>query len=90
MEETKPGTEQIEKEDVANLHDLILFNDDFNTFDHVIESLVDICNHDVHQAEQCTYIAHYNGRCTINSGSLHLLKPQHDALCDRGLSVTIS
>jgi ATP-dependent Clp protease adaptor protein ClpS len=68
---------------------LILHNDDFNTFDHVIVSLIDICHHDVHQAEQCAFIVHHNGKCDVRNGSyeeLHLMK---DQLTSKGLSVTI-
>ena len=68
---------------------LILHNDDVHTFDYVISSLVDICHHDVLQAEQCAFIVHHNGKCDIRNGSfdeLHLMK---DQLTSKGLSVTI-
>ena len=73
----------------ARVRDLILYNDDVNTFDHVIESLIEICHHDVLQAEQCTYIVHYNGKCTVKSDSYTRLKPMKEGLCDRGLSAVI-
>jgi ATP-dependent Clp protease adaptor protein ClpS len=83
--------EEVILEDVkeARVRDLILYNDDVNTFDHVIECLVEICDHDIVQAEQCTYIVHYNGKCTIKSGSYMKLKPMKESLCDRGLSAVI-
>jgi ATP-dependent Clp protease adaptor protein ClpS len=83
--------EEVILEDVkeARVRDLILYNDDVNTFDHVIESLIEICQHDVIQAEQCTYIVHYNGKCTVKSGSYLKLKPMKEGLCDRGLSAVI-
>ena len=68
---------------------LILHNDDFNTFDHVIASLVDICLHDVHQAEQCAYIVHFNGKCDVKNGTFENLHPLKDKLISKGLSVTI-
>jgi ATP-dependent Clp protease adaptor protein ClpS len=79
----------IEEIKEARVRDLILYNDDVNTFDHVIESLIEICQHDVLQAEQCTYIVHYNGKCTVKSGTYLKLKPMKEGLCDRGLSAVI-
>ncbi len=69
--------------------ELILFNDDVNTFEHVIESLIEVCNHDALQAEQCALIAHYNGRCGIMTGSLEELKTASDEMTDRELTVKI-
>ena len=74
---------------LKEMHHLILWNDDVNTFDHVIESLVEICKHDLLQAEQCTYIVHYNGKCTVKSDSYLKLKPMKEGLIDRGLSAVI-
>jgi len=74
---------------VARERDLVLYNDDVNTFDFVIESLVDICKHDLMQAEQCTYIVHYNGKCSVKSGTYSSLQPMREALCERGLSAVI-
>ncbi|ALO14348.1 MAG TPA: ATP-dependent Clp protease adaptor ClpS [Salinivirga sp.] len=68
---------------------LLLYNDDVNTFDFVIKSLVEVCNHNNEQAEQCAYITHYKGKCDIKTGSMELLKPMKNILIDRGLSVTI-
>ena len=68
---------------------LILHNDDVHTFDYVIASLIDICHHDVLQAEQCAFIVHFNGKCDVKNGAydeLHLMK---DQLTSKGLSVTI-
>jgi len=73
----------------VKVRDLILYNDDYNTFDFVIESLVEICKHDLLQAEQCTYIVHYNGKCTVKNGSYDELNPLRVALCDRGLSAVV-
>ncbi len=73
----------------ARLRELVLYNDDHNTFDFVIEALVEVCEHDSLQAEQCTYIVHYNGKCGVKRGSYTTLNPMRVALCDRGLSAVI-
>jgi ATP-dependent Clp protease adaptor protein ClpS len=68
---------------------LVLYNDNVNTFDFVTESLVKVCRHDVLQAEQCTYLVHYTGKCAVKNGSYERLKPLCEALLDRGLSAKI-
>ena len=68
---------------------LVLYNDDENTFDWVIESLMKVCNHDPHQAEQCSLIVHYRGKCAVKDGSYNYLRPMREALTDRGLNATI-
>ncbi len=68
---------------------LMLHNDEVNTFDHVIQSLVQVCKHDSVQAEQCAYITHYKGKCDVKTGSFDDLAPMRKALLDRGLQVTI-
>ena len=73
----------------ARLRNLVLYNDDHNTFEFVIESLIDVCKHEALQAEQCTYIVHYNGKCSVKNGSYTDLNPMRVALCDRGLSAVI-
>ena len=72
-----------------DIRHLILHNDDVHTFDYVIASLIDICRHEVHQAEQCAYIVHHKGKCDVKSGSYDDLHPMKDRLTDKGLSVTI-
>jgi ATP-dependent Clp protease adaptor protein ClpS len=68
---------------------LVLYNDDQNTFDWVIESLMKVCNHDPLQAEQCSLIVHNQGKCAVKDGTYDRLRPMKEALADRGLSVTI-
>ena len=68
---------------------LLLHNDEVNTFDHVIDSLVDVCEHDPIQAEQCAFIVHYKGKCDVMHGSMVDLSARKTALCDRGLDATI-
>ena len=70
-------------------HELILYNDDINTFEHVIECLVKYCNHTFIQAEQCAYIVHFSGKCTVKSGSIEDLTPRCSALLESGLSAEI-
>jgi ATP-dependent Clp protease adaptor protein ClpS len=68
---------------------LVLFNDDVNTFDDVIRWLVEVCNHESMQAEQCAYLVHYAGKCAVKTGTWEDLQPRAVALLDRGLSVEI-
>jgi ATP-dependent Clp protease adaptor protein ClpS len=84
-------TEEIRETDVITeeLHNLIVWNDDVNTFDWVIESLVDICGHETMQAEQCALIIHHKGKCGVKKGSFDDLRPQAEALIDRGIQATI-
>jgi ATP-dependent Clp protease adaptor protein ClpS len=71
------------------LNEIVLFNDDVNTFDHVIESLVAICNHTHEQAEQCALLVHYRGKCTVKTGSYDELEPLCSRLLEVGLSAEI-
>jgi len=75
--------------EVGPLREIILHNDDVNTFDHMIESLVDICDHEPIQAEQCAWIVHFNGKCSVKRGTFDQLEPRCTALLDRGLSADI-
>lgn len=68
---------------------LVLHNDNVNTFDFVIECLVEICEHTIEQAEQCTMLVHYKGRCTVKTGDMEKLKPMHQKLLSRGLTSEI-
>jgi ATP-dependent Clp protease adaptor protein ClpS len=77
------------EEELVDIKELILYNDDVNTFEHVIDSLIKICGHEPEQAEQCAYIVHYKGKCTVKCGEYDKLKPMCEALLDRGLSATI-
>ena len=84
-----------ELEDVAILEDvdkgssIILYNDDVNTFDHVIDMLIYACEHEPLQAEQCALLVHYKGKCTVKSGSFDDLKPRCSKLQEAGLSAEI-
>ncbi len=74
----------------SEAHHLVLYNDDFNTFDHVIFTLIKVCEHSAEQAEQCSLIVHYKGKCTVKSGEIEDLKPRCQALLDAGLSAKIN
>lgn len=76
-------------EAVKKENHLVLFNDEVNTFDWVIQSLVEVCQHDVLQAEQCSMIVHHRGKCSVKEGRYSDLKPMCEALLERGLSAAI-
>ncbi len=77
------------REVVEKTRELVLFNDDVNTFDFVIETLVEVCGHEPVQAEQCALIAHYKGKCGVKSGTSAELTPYYTEMTNRKLSVTI-
>ena len=87
--EVLPETETDVLVEEASENSLILFNDDVNTFDFVIQCLIEICEHEVEQAEQCTYIIHYKGKCDVKRGSWEDLEPRMKELNRRGLSASI-
>ena len=68
---------------------LIVWNDDVNTFDWVIDTLVEVCKHSVEQAEQCAYIIHFHGKYAVKNGDFETLKPMQEAIVDRGIHCTI-
>jgi ATP-dependent Clp protease adaptor protein ClpS len=68
---------------------LVLYNDDFNTFDHVIDSLIKVCEHTALQAEQCAHLVHYKGKCVVKNGTFKKLKPLCESLLERGLTAKI-
>ena len=86
-----PEVKQEEKLSTStdNEHEIILHNDDVNTFDHVIQCLVRICDQTAEQAEQCAYIVHYNGKCVVKTGSFEDLKPRYLLLLEQGLSAEL-
>ena len=76
-------------EDVGHKHYLIVYNDDYNTFDWVIQCFIEVCNHTFEQSEQLSLIIHYNGKATVKTGLLFELNPMKEALQERGLSAVI-
>lgn len=82
--------EEIQVEtNTGNNNEIVLYNDDVNTFDHVIDTLVYVCNHTAEQAEQCAILVHYKGKCTVKTGGFDELKPQCTQLLEAGLSAEI-
>nr|WP_315201999.1 ATP-dependent Clp protease adaptor ClpS [uncultured Flavobacterium sp.] len=78
-----------EQEVTAMNNEIIVYNDDVNTFDHVIDTLVRVCDHTPIQAEQCSLIVHFNGKCTVKTGEYDKLKIQCTGLLEAGLSAEI-
>ena len=89
MVKPKENPASLEKEINATLRELILFNDDVNTFDFVIRTLIEVCTHEPEQAEQCAMIAHHNGKCMVRTGDYYELKPLYEEMTLRGLTVSI-
>lgn len=82
--------EKVRIQDLSTaLNEIIVYNDEVNTFDHVITTLIRVCEHSPEQAEQCTLIIHYNGKCTVKTDEYDKLKPQCIQLLQAGLSAEI-
>jgi len=82
--------ERVSVEETTSINnEIIVYNDDVNTFDHVIETLIRVCDHTSIQAEQCSLIVHYNGKCTVKTGEYDKLKIQCTGLIEAGLSAEI-
>ena len=75
--------------DSSHENEIILYNDDVNTFDHVIDTLMKVCDHSLEQAKQCSTIVHYKGKCSVKTGSYSDLKPRCTKLLEAGLSAEI-
>ena len=86
---TELEEEVVTLEDLIGTYHIVLYNDDVNTFDWVIDCLVDLCKHTPEQAEQCALLVHYKGKCGVKNGSYNELKPICEALLDRGLSAKL-
>ena len=77
------------EEQTGTTNEIVLYNDDVNTFDHVIDTLIRVCQHTAEQAEQCAILVHYKGQCTVKTGAYDELKPQCTQLLEAGLSAEI-
>lgn len=86
-------TDSQKETDVLTMHEepcnLIVWNDEVNTFEWVIQTLVEVCGHSQEQAEQCAYIIHIQGKYAVKQGSYDDLKPQCDAITERGIGATV-
>lgn len=87
--EAQPEKLGMVEEEISKERFLILHNDDVHTFDYVIETLVDVCELEPVQAEQCTYLVHYKGKCDVKKGDLDFLRPYREGLISKGLEATI-
>ena len=87
QEET--SVEVLDAVNITDLKNIVIFNDDFNTFQHVIDTLIKVCKHDQIQAEQCTWIIHFKGKCAVKKGSFSELKPMKEAICEVGIDAKI-
>lgn len=85
----KVSEELLLEEETVKQNEIVLFNDEVNTFDHVIETLIMVCDHTPEQAEQCALIVHYNGKCTVKTGEYTDLEPRCAKLLQAGLSAEI-
>lgn len=88
-EKIKEQVEVSVLEQEVSQHEIILFDDDFNTFDHVIDSLIDVCEHTLIQAEQCTMLVHYKGKCGVKTGEYKELEVKCSKLLELGLTAEI-
>ena len=79
----------LEAIEITELMDLVVFNDDVNTFEHVIATLIKVCKHTPEQAEQCTLLIHYKGKCAVKKGSFEELRPLREAICEVGIDAKI-
>ncbi|GAA4374051.1 hypothetical protein GCM10023186_05250 [Hymenobacter koreensis] len=84
-----PDEDVLLLEETTDLRDLVVYNDDVNTFDHVIRTLIDVCGHEPEQAEQCTLLIHYKGQCAVKLGTYDELTPLCSAIHDRGISADV-
>jgi len=80
---------EVVEQSTANEKQLVVFNDDINTFDHVISTLVKICKHTSEQAEQCTWIIHFKGKCIVKVGELKALQLMKKEICNAGISAEV-
>lgn len=90
---TNTGTQVLDEEEVLTAtlssSQLIVWNDEVNTFEWVIETLMEVCGHTFEQAEQCSFIIHFKGKYAVKEGSFEELKPMCEAILDRGIQATV-
>ncbi len=79
----------MEVTETTDLMNLVVFNDDYNTFQHVIETLIKVCKHSPEQAEQCTLLIHHKGKCAVKNGTFDFLRPFREAICEVGIDARI-
>ena len=89
MSKTKLPPKENGNDKAVAIYNLVLHNDDLNTFDFVIETLINICNHEFIQAVQCAHLVHNTGKCSVKRGTFEVLKPKCEAIIEKGLSASI-
>lgn len=93
MPQTQPTPQKESQEELltqqADNYQIMLYNDDYNTFDYVIELLIEICDHTYEQAEQCAVLVHFSGKCPVKEGSYEDLLPRCSKLLNAGLTAEI-
>ena len=93
MPQTQPTPQKESQEELltqqADNYQIMLYNDDYNTFDYVIELLIEICDHTYEQAEQCAVLVHFSGKCPVKEGSYEDLLPRCSTLTQAGLTAEI-
>ena len=89
IEKTQVEVDVLTEEATSLNNEIVVYNDEVNTFDHVIETLMRVCSHTSEQAEQCSLIIHYKGKCTVKTGEMKDLIPQCTQLLEAGLSAEI-
>ncbi|MCC5929719.1 MAG: ATP-dependent Clp protease adaptor ClpS [Cyclobacteriaceae bacterium] len=89
LEKTITEVEVLVDEDEDLEKSLVVYNDDFNTFDHVIKTLIKVCNHSPEQAEQCTWLIHFKGKCAVKKGPEDVLKPMKTGILNAGIDAKI-
>lgn len=89
LEELEEVLVEDEVTDVGDTAQILVYNDDHNTFDWVIQCFTDVLEHSSEQAEQLSLIIHYKGKASVKTAPKNVLRPQKDALVDRGLSAVI-
>lgn len=86
---TENNTDLLDLLVLEDIFDLVVYNDDVNTFQHVIKTLVDICGHLPTQAEQCAILIHYKGKCAVRSGGFDEMTIMRTQICNRGISAEV-
>ena len=89
MSYTKTEKKAVEKGLKSKVYMLMLYNDEVNTFEFVIDTLIKVCGHSKEQAEQCTFLVHYKGQCDVKRGNKNELKPLLESLHEKGLTAEI-
>ena len=89
FEQYEEDVEILEEVIDVDQNDLMVFNDEINTFDFVIDTLMEVCGHTPEQAEQCTLLIHYKGKCSVKKGTFEELAPMRNDICRRGIDARV-